>query len=244
MGRSCCGPISTPIDDPSLEMTAKAEPVTEYEDDITKMDLTPADRRRAHRQFMWHDHQILRGRWTNFDIVAPGVFRSNQPDAARYAAFAAQGGRSVLNLRGVSRSAFYLYTKEGCDAAGLTLYNVGKLSARRAPNRESLLEVFNVFDQAERGLLMHCKSGADRTGLVSTFYLIDQCHEAVATARRHLSSKYLHFSWSHSGILDLLVNDVAQMEGRKSLRDYIRDDYDADDLTARYQKYGLKAPGS
>lgn len=215
-------------------------PVTDTVDDITKLNLTAEDRKRAHRRFMWQDHHILRTYWTNFDTVAPGVFRSNQPDAARYAAFAAQGGRSVLNLRGVSKHPFYLYTKEGCDAAGLTLYNVGKLSARRAPNRESLLEVFDVFDKAEHGLLMHCKSGADRTGLISTFYLVDKCGERIETARRHLSSKYLHFSWSHSGILDLLVNDYAAVEGTKSLRSYIRDDYDADDLTKRYESHGLK----
>lgn len=210
-------------------------------DDITKRNLTADDRKRAHREFMWKDHHVLRRYWTNEDVVAPGVYRSNQPDAARYAAFAEEGGRSVLNLRGVSASAFYLYTKEGCEAAGLTLYNVGKLSARRAPNRESLLEVFDVFDQAERGLLMHCKSGADRTGLISTFYLIDKCGEKVETARRHLSSKYLHFSWSHSGILDLLVNDYAGVEGTKSLRSYVRDEYDADDLTKRYESHGLNA---
>lgn len=215
-------------------------PVTDTIDDITKRNLTKADRKRLHREFLWQDFHILRSFWTNFDKVAPGVFRSNQPDAARYAAFAKQGGRSVLNLRGVSHTAYYLYTAEGCEAAGLTLYNVGSLSARRAPNRESLLAVFKVFDKAEHGLLVHCKSGADRTGLISTFYLIDKCGEKVEAARRQLSSKYLHFNWSHSGILDQLVNDFATIEGTKSLRDFIRDDYDAADLTNRYKKHGLR----
>lgn len=197
--------------------------------------FSPEWRKRAHRQFMWHDHHVLRTFWTNFDKVAEGVYRSNQPDPARFKEYAAQGIRSILNLRGVSDNAFYHFTVEGCRDAGLTLYTISGLSATKAPKRESLLQVFDIFDKAERDLLIHCKSGADRTGLVSVFYLIDQTGEKLATARRHLSPKYLHFRRSKSGILDLMLDDFASVEGTKSLRQWIAEDYDSEDLTRRFK---------
>ncbi len=202
----------------------------------TPIDLeTPQGRARAKRWFYWIDHHVLRLWWHNFEEVAQGVYRSNQPDAARFATYQKLGIRSVLNLRGESRTPFYIFTQQGCAAAGLNLYTVNNLSARRAPDRDALLEVFDVFDHAERGLLIHCKSGADRTGLISAFYLIDKCGETLATARRHLSFRYLHIRWSSSGILDMMLDDFAKIEGQKSLRDWITQDYDAADLTARFK---------
>ena len=202
----------------------------------TPLDLvTDSGKRRAKRWFYWIDHHILRIWWHNFAEVAPGVYRSNQPDAPRLAKYKALGINSVLNLRGYSKTPFYAFTEQGCAAAGQTLYTVSNLSARRAPDRAPLLEVFEVFDKAERGLLIHCKSGADRTGLLSAFYLIDKCGEKVATARRHLSFRYLHIRWSSSGILDAVLDDFEKVEGTKNLRDWVADDYSAEALTARYR---------
>lgn len=201
----------------------------------TPLDLeTPQGRARAKRWFYWIDHHILRLKWHNFAKVAPGVFRSNQPDAARLADYKDMGINSVLNLRGESKTPFYAFTQNGCAAADIKLYTVNKLSARRAPDRDALLEVFDVFDKAERGLLIHCKSGADRTGLLSAFYLIDKCGETVASARRHLSIRYLHVRWSSSGILDMVLDDFAAVEGTKTLRAWVAQDYSAEDLTQRY----------
>lgn len=194
---------------------------------------TPTGRAKAMRWFYWVDHHILRIFWHNFDEVAPGIYRSNQPDAKRFARYKAMGITSVLNLRGESLTPFYAFTQEACAASGLTLYTVNKLSAHRAPDRDALLQIFKIFDTAERGLLIHCKSGADRTGLISAFYLIDQCSESVAEARRHLSFKYLHVRWSTSGVLDMLLDDFALVEGQKTLREWISNDYSAEDLAAR-----------
>ncbi|MCO4839622.1 MAG: tyrosine-protein phosphatase [Rhodobacteraceae bacterium] len=185
------------------------------------------------RWFYWVDHHILRVWWHNFEEVAPGVYRSNQPDGKRLAQYRAMGVRSVLNLRGESLTPFYAITQEGCAEAKLKLYTVNKLSAHRAPDRDALLEVFKVFDEAERDLLIHCKSGADRTGLISALYLIDKCGESTRQARRHLSFKYLHIGWSTSGVLDMFLDDFARVEGQISLREWVANDYSSQDLAAR-----------
>ena len=42
-------------------------------------------------------------------------------------------------------------------------------------------------------MVMHCKSGADRAGLMSALYLILNQDVSVDKAKNQLSLKYLHF---------------------------------------------------
>lgn len=202
----------------------------------TSTDLkTATGRASAMRWFYWRDHHVLRLKWHNFAQVAPGVYRSNQPDMKRLKTYQKLGVKSVLNLRGESKKPFFALTQEACDAAGMNLHTINNLSASKAPDQAALLEIFGIFDRAERGLLIHCRSGADRTGLISTFYLVDKCGMPLAQARKHLSLRYLHIRWSASGILDMMLDDFAAVEGSKSLREWIAEDYDATDLTARFK---------
>ena len=49
---------------------------------------------------------------------------------------------------------------------------------------------------------MHCKSGADRAGLMAALYLILQKNIPVDEAKKQLSFKYLHIKYAKTGILD------------------------------------------
>ena len=49
---------------------------------------------------------------------------------------------------------------------------------------------------------MHCKSGADRAGLMSALYLILKNNAPVNEAKKQLSFKYLHIKYAKTGILD------------------------------------------
>ncbi len=65
------------------------------------------------------------------------------------------------------------------------------MSASRAPSEEELVAVFRVLlDDARRPILIHCKGGSDRTGVISALYAIEfqgaTKAEAKATMRRHL----------------------------------------------------------
>lgn len=65
------------------------------------------------------------------------------------------------------------------------------MSASRAPSDEELVAVFRVLlDDARRPILIHCKGGSDRTGVISALYAIEfqgaTKAEAKATMRRHL----------------------------------------------------------
>ena len=182
----------------------------------------------------WHtqitDHGFLRHAWTNFDEVAPGVYRSNHPHPARLRAYRDRGVRAVLNLRGANDSLSYRQEQQACAALGLDLVSI-KFTARGLPRRERLMELFAAFDTLPRPFLMHCKSGADRAGLASVLYLLDQ-GMPLDEARRHLSRRYLHLKFTKTGVLDAFLDVYARRleAGAIPVRDWVRDEYDPDDV--------------
>lgn len=182
--------------------------------------------RRAQRFFMWRDHGVLRTFWTNFDQIAPGVFRSNHPDHRRLTDYKTRGITSVLNLRGANTNIPYVYEAASCAALGMTLESVA-LRARSAADRQEMLNLFAVFDRIERPFVMHCKSGADRAGLASALYLLDQ-GQPVAKARAQLSWRYLHLRFTKTGIQDHMLDLFAASHAQTGIgvRDWIAKEYD------------------
>ncbi|MFC7702807.1 beta-lactamase hydrolase domain-containing protein [Plastorhodobacter daqingensis] len=192
-------------------------------------------RRRAWWDFQLMDHAFLRRWWSNSAEIAPGVWRSNQPSPQRIARYARAGIRSVLNLRGPGRHSHYLFEKEACEAAGITLVD-RRLYAAELPSRDELLALFQAFDAIEKPFVMHCKSGADRSGFGAALYLIDT-GTPVSEARRQLHWKHLHFKRDATGILDFFLESyaAAQAQSGTSLRDWIARDYDPEALTRAYR---------
>lgn len=196
-------------------------------------DITdPVERRRSQWHLDWLDHGILRRRWHNFAKVAPGVYRSNHPDHRRFKAYADMGIKTVLNLRGQALQPHHLFEVESCAALGLTLVNV-QMAARRAPDRRELLELLDAFAAMERPFLMHCKSGADRTGLAAAIYLLLYEKADIATARRQLSFRFVHIRRTSTGILDHFLDTYAARAAQSPIAvdDWIKTEYDRDALT-------------
>ena len=204
---------------------------TSWGDDIS----TPALRRQALWHFHLFDHAWLRLLWTNFAPVAPGVFRSNQPDPARLARLKERGIRTIVNLRGTPRQSHYLFESEASAALGLTLVN-HQLHARRAAPRAELLALIETLRSAERPLLLHCKSGADRAGLASAIHLLAIEGRSLAEARRQLSPAYMHFRWSQTGICDQLLDsyEARLTRGPIGFEDWIATEYDPAVLEADF----------
>lgn len=199
-------------------------------------DITdPVERKRSLQHLRWLDHGILRTYWHNFEEFAPGAFRSNQPDHARFGAYADLGIKTVLNLRGVKQQPHYLFEVESTDKLGLTLITV-PMSARQAPKKDRMLSLLDTFATIERPFLMHCKSGADRTGLAAAIYLMVQEGQPLAIAQQQLSFRYLHIRRTQTGILDHFLDVYATRAAQSpiAIDDWIRTEYDPAALTASF----------
>lgn len=192
------------------------------------------DPRGIDRFIRWNDHGLFRELWTNFAEVSPGVYRSNHPPTARFDKIKDLGIRTILNLRGPGRNVTYLWEEKLCQDNGITFHSVA-LDARKAPDPEALTKVMDLLTQAERPVLFHCKSGADRAGLIAALHLLDQGRPETE-ARAMLSPRFLHFKRSRTGVLDLFLDRyiAAQRATGIALKDWLADEYDPTRLQADF----------
>ncbi|KMK66128.1 tyrosine-protein phosphatase [Puniceibacterium sp. IMCC21224] len=192
-------------------------------------DITdPSARRWSKFHYQFFDHAFLRSFWTNFFQIAPGVYRSNQPTHARFEKYAAMGIKTVVNLRGEEKYSHYLFEKESTEALGMTLVNA-KLWARMAASRARIVHVIDVLRAAEKPLMFHCKSGADRAGFVAALYLLVFEDAPVADARKQLGLKYIHLDFTKTGIQDYILDVYAARTARDPIgfEAWIRTEYDS-----------------
>lgn len=198
---------------------------------------TPAARRWAQLHYHLFDHAFLRVFWTNFWPVAPGVWRSNQPTAARFGKYKAMGIRTVVNLRGEDKFAHYLFEKETCAALGLTLVDV-KLWARTAAPRKRIVAVIDALRAAEKPMVFHCKSGADRAGFVAAMYQMVFEGVPVAEARKQLGLKYVHLEFTKTGVQGYILDTFA---ARRQLAEIGFEEWIRNEYTSKVIQQGFDA---
>jgi len=204
---------------------------------------TPSARRAAWWHFQLMDHAFLRVWWKNLGQIGPGVWRSNQPSTGDLERLAKMGLKTVVNLRGATQQSFYLFEAEACQRLGLTLIDLN-LSARQAPPRSKLLKLIEILDTAEAPLLIHCKSGADRTGLAAAIWRMEKAGETAAAAAKELSLRYIHLQRTSTGVMDQVIRSYAA-EGEaqgKSFRDWVEQDYDSVRVQAQFADWRAGEP--
>ena len=73
--------------------------------------------------------------------------------------------------------------------------------------------IFNaekLFNKIQYPALIHCKSGADRAGIMSVLYKLIQCNQHPKIAKKQLSFKFLHVKWAKTGVLDSFISEYEQ----------------------------------
>lgn len=133
----------------------------------------------------------------NFHAVADGVvYRSAQLDKGELNSVVRDHGiRAILNLRGAHPGeAWYDDEVAVSQDLGVAHYDYG-LSAHRFVTDEQIAQLLGVIRQAPKPLLVHCKSGADRAGLVSALYRFAEEGVSADEADRQLSLVYGHFPY-------------------------------------------------
>ncbi len=107
----------------------------------------------------------------NFDEVVPGkLFRSGQPGEGQLEDWIREYGlRSILDFR----HSVPEYERELAREYGVQLFHI-PFSARTGLSEERWREIREILTRQENlPLLYHCRSGADRTGLVTARYRVE-----------------------------------------------------------------------
>ena len=190
----------------------------------------------ANVHFQLMDHAFLRIFWNNFYKVSDGVYRANQPSPSHLKSYKKLGIRSVLSLRGRAKQSYDLFEDHYCKLLGLNLV-YEPISSSSAPKPERLVNIINVMRDIPKPFVVHCKSGADRAGLVSALYLIAEEKRSVEEAKKHLSFKYLHLDFTKTGILDYFFNVFSERLkfGDIDFLEWIENEYSADILNSSFK---------
>jgi len=142
----------------------------------------------------------------NFHAVQPGVlYRSAQLSRGELETLARRYGiKSVLNLRGANPGrAWYEGEMAAVRDLGIAHYD-DALSAKRFVTAAQITQLLAIVRRAPKPLLIHCESGADRSGLVAALFDYAIRGESAAAADRQLSLAYGHFPYfmSRTGAMD------------------------------------------
>lgn len=164
---------------------------------------TLAGRARAYWDFMWGDHAFLRLGFSNAHWIGPDMIRANQPWPFQLKWWARRGLKTVINLRGGFDSAFYALEKDACERFGLRMVDATMYS-REIPSRERMMYAQELFQTIEYPALMHCKSGADRAGIMSVLYRHFHLGEPIREAVKELGFRTLHVRQGKTGVLDYM----------------------------------------
>ncbi len=163
--------------------------------------VTPKGRRRTYLDYLWNDHAYLRLRFSNAHWVSDELVRTNQPWPFQLAEWKRQGIKTIVNLRGGFDASFHALEKDACEKLGLKLVDF-TITSREVPSRARVHGAKALFETLEYPALMHCKSGADRAGIMSVFYLHFRKGVPIRQALEQLSLKYLHLKAGKTGVLD------------------------------------------
>ena len=136
----------------------------------------------------------------NFHTVVPGeLYRSAQPTATLIAEYQENYGiKTIINLRGENIGSDW-YDAEVAEASKLGVAHVDiRMSARREMTMEQFNQIIDAFQKAEKPILVHCKSGSDRSGLVSALYVAAVAKLGEEAAESQMSFWYGHIPLSVS----------------------------------------------
>lgn len=173
----------------------------------------------------------------NIGIVDPDrVIRSAQPTSRLDDMIREYKLASILNLRGGSpKDSFYVNELRAADEAGVSFYDL-PISATRRPKRRELLLLIDVLNKCEYPLLIHCKSGADRTGLASALYRLEILGQSPEQAQEEFTLRHSHvplFGPQHlhepfdEYAAWLTQNGRTHAPGR--FRDWVKNEYQVDE---------------
>jgi len=140
----------------------------------------------------------------NFHPITPGeAYRSAQLDEDELRHHMRRYNiKSIINLRGeITAGSWYQQELSVCKEFGCRHYDLS-LPPDNRPSRQQIKKLLYLFETAPRPVLLHCKAGADRTGLAAALWKVYVDREPKALARKQLSLRFGHLPLGPTSALD------------------------------------------
>jgi protein tyrosine/serine phosphatase len=130
----------------------------------------------------------------NFHVITSGeAYRSAILDRGKLDYYIKKYNiKSIVNLLGKKpKEAWYKEEIEFCADQNVKHYDVN-LPVSHEPTEEDVRKLVEIFKNAPRPVLIHCKAGADRSGLAAAMWKVIVDKEPKSEAAKQLSIWYGH----------------------------------------------------
>ncbi|MBU2582384.1 MAG: protein tyrosine phosphatase [Alphaproteobacteria bacterium] len=185
------------------------------------------------------DHGVFRLIYLNKHALDDDAWRSAQPAPHHFTALKREGVKTIVNLRGERMCGSFWLEEERCRELGLNLINF-QVRSRAAPEAELIHRAKALFERIEYPMLMHCKSGADRAGIMSVLYRHFREGVPIEEARNELSLRFGHFRQADTGILDAVFDRYVADNAIEpmSFMDWVDTRYDPEEIEQSFKANG------
>ena len=165
---------------------------------------------------------VQAGVFPNIHEVEKGkLYRSGQLSLQQFKKYIQKWGiKTIINLRGESYGESWYHDELLIsDYLGVEHHDIS-MSASRLPHRDDLIKLLDIFETAERPILVHCKGGADRTGEAVAIYMIDYMGMSKKEAQAKAQSIFTFHIESRFPAKKYFINNIYQG------KDWARESYD------------------
>jgi protein tyrosine/serine phosphatase len=140
----------------------------------------------------------------NFHAITPGeAYRSAKLSSGKLEQYIKKYNiRSIVNLIGEDPHKAWYQDEQRVSAKHRIRHYDLALSATEPPSEEATRKLMRIFQTAPRPVLIHCKGGADRSGLVAAMWKVIVDKEPKSEARKQLSILYGHLPFGETSAMD------------------------------------------
>jgi protein tyrosine/serine phosphatase len=193
----------------------------------------------CYAEMLFIDYGLVRTFYNNRHRVGRDSWRSAQPAPHHIAWAGKRGIKTIINLRGEQSYGTRWLEQQACARHGVALVDL-TLRSRAAPSLAEFRAMKDLLEKVEYPILVHCKSGADRAGLMSV--MISHLHDGlpIREALSQLSLRYGHVRSADTGVLDAVFHRYLADEARTGIAfwDWIETVYDAREVNSTFKARG------
>jgi tyrosine-protein phosphatase SIW14 len=148
----------------------------------------------------------------NFGQMDAHFYRGAQPAPDDYAALAALGIKTIVDLRDDPTS----YEKADAEAAGIKYVNI-KMSDTHKPTSEQVESFIDLSkDSSNWPFYVHCAGGRHRTGLIGAVYRFNNYGWDFDTVYYEMKNYDYYSRWGHGAIKDYVQEYYQAMKAAKA----------------------------
>lgn len=193
----------------------------------------------CYAEMLFMDYGIVRLVYNNRHRISEDVWRSAQPAPHHVRWLAKRGVKTIVNLRGEQTFGTRWLEQRACARYGVKLVDLA-LKSRAAPTRAQLKAIKALLSSVEYPILIHCKSGADRAGLMGLMARHVRDGVPISEAKEQLSLLYGHFRNADTGVLDAVFDRYLEDAAMTGIEfwDWVDKVYDPEEISHSFRARG------